>query len=166
MCQPPDKHIPALFKVSSAFCSGQISRFIGSCPILQDSLVLCGGTQNGHLEAPDLARYVMTICSLWESLLACPLAHGVIRALISRSMTRSPELPHLPLSRDSVRGLPSCLPTPFSVLLGSQAVLAMDCLVSGPTGNPCLLFYRNVLLHGLILKCLWLGWVTETPKRY
>ena len=75
VCQPLDKHIPALFKVSPAFCGGQISCFISSCPILQDSLVLCGGTQDGHLEAPDLAMYMMTICSLWEILLACPWSH-------------------------------------------------------------------------------------------
>ena len=73
--QSLNKHIPALFKVSPAFCGGGISGFIGSCPILQDSLVLCGGTQDGHPEAPDLARCVMTICSLWEILLPCPLAH-------------------------------------------------------------------------------------------
>ena len=58
-----------------ALCGGQISCFIGSCPILQDCLVLCGGTQDGHLEAPDLAMYVMTICSLWEILLAYPWSH-------------------------------------------------------------------------------------------
>ncbi|KAG5199566.1 hypothetical protein MJG53_010400 [Ovis ammon polii x Ovis aries] len=49
-----------------AFCSGQISRFIGSCPILQDSPILCGGTQNGHLEAPDLASGPIRLIVLRE----------------------------------------------------------------------------------------------------
>lgn len=154
MCQTLYKHIPTLFGIFLAHSldeglwGGLILCFIGSCPILQNSLVLFGGALGWwHNNSRTSWLAVISMQPALEFSFPTLLPMAVFRVLTLVTRARSPNAPQfVTLQRLECDCTPQKIPSTQSVLIGFQTVLVMDHVSSSLSGNSFFLLLPAAVL--------------------